>query len=70
MRFSNVPGAAVTPHQTTKVKRGKVAYWGSMMIKRFLFHHGPKVLDEILIKGSRANPNVSEDVITSFKKAS
>ena len=29
---------------------------------------GKVVLDEILIKGSRSNPNVSEDVIRLFRK--
>jgi L-iditol 2-dehydrogenase len=50
-------------------KGGKVALLGFYRDKEVSFASWTKVvLDEILIKGSRANPNVSEDVIRLFEK--
>jgi L-iditol 2-dehydrogenase len=64
-------GAAVTLQQSvhSAKKGGKIALIGFYNDKEVPFSSWTKiVLDEILIKGSRANPNVSEDVIRLFKK--
>jgi len=63
-------GAAVSLQQSVhSVKKGgKIALLG-FYDQEIPFSSWTKVvLDEILIKGSRANPNVSEDVIRLFKK--
>jgi L-iditol 2-dehydrogenase len=64
-------GAAVTPYQTIHSVRkgGRVALLGFYDDKAVPFSSWSKVvLDEIMIKGSRANPNVSEEVIRFFQK--
>ncbi len=64
-------GAAVMLQQCVhSVKKGgKIALLGFYEDREVSFSSWTKVvLDEILIKGSRANPNVSEDVIRLFRK--
>jgi L-iditol 2-dehydrogenase len=64
-------GAAVTLEQSVhSVKKGgKIALIGFYEDREVSFSSWTKVvLDEILIKGSRAKPNVSEDVIRLFRK--
>lgn len=64
-------GAPVMLHQSVhSVKKGgKIALLAFYEDSEVSFSSWTKVvLDEILIKGSRANPNVSEDVIRLFRK--
>ena len=64
-------GNPVTLQQSVQsVKRGgKISLLGFYGDKEVAFSTWTKiVLDEVLIKGSRANPNVSEDVIRFFKR--
>lgn len=64
-------GASMMLHQSVhSVKKGgKIALLGFYKDSEVSFSSWTKlVLDEILIKGSRANPNVSEDVIRFFRK--
>ena len=64
-------GAAVTLEQSVhSVKKGgKIALIGFYEDREVSFASWTKVvLDEILIKGSRANPNVSDGVISLFRK--
>ena len=64
-------GAPVTIEQSVhSVKKGgKIALLGFYADKEVPYSSWTKVvMDEILIKGSRANPNVSEDVIRMFGK--
>jgi L-iditol 2-dehydrogenase len=63
-------GAGETLQQSVhSVKKGgKIALLGFYEKEASFSSWTKVVLDEILIKGSRANPNVSEDVIRLFKK--
>lgn len=63
-------GASETLQQSVhSVKKGgKIALLGFYEKEASFSSWTKVVLDEILIKGSRANPNVSEDVIRLFKK--
>jgi L-iditol 2-dehydrogenase len=64
-------GAAVTPRQCVDSVRkgGRISLLGFYEDKEVLFPVMTKiVLNEIMIRGSRANPNVSAEVIALFEK--